>query len=145
MSLGQSIYLLVSQLLMSTFWGFFSSFFLLVLKSFSYKSIYNWKFVHRHPRHLGFCWQNRRIWLRYKTRIRNFWYLFSYIFCFFFFFFFFFGYCFIWMESSQPLLNSYTEVSEKRTCTKLTPWVHCTPDFQTWISGGHSHAEGKIK
>ena len=85
-SLGRSIYLLFSQLLMSTFWGFFSSLFLLVLKSFLYKSIYNWKFVHRHPWHLGFCWQYRRIWLGYKTRIRNFWYLFSYIFCFFFFF-----------------------------------------------------------
>ena len=61
---------------------FFSSLFLLVLKSFSYKAICNWKFVHRHPRHLDFCRQCRRIRLGYNSRIRNFWYLFSYIFCF---------------------------------------------------------------
>ena len=120
---------------------FFFSLFLLLLKSFSYKAIYNWKFVHRHPRHLDFCRQYRHIWLEYNSRIRYFWYLFSYIFCFLF------GYCFIWMECSQlkSINFCYAAVIEKKTCTKLMPWVHYMPDFQTWISGRLPHAKGKIK
>ena len=45
-------------------------------------AIYNWNFIHRHPSQLGFCRQYRRVLLGYNTRIRNFWYLVSYIFCF---------------------------------------------------------------
>ena len=45
-------------------------------------TMYNWKFVHRHPPHLDFCRQYHCIFLGYNARIRNFWYLFSYIFCF---------------------------------------------------------------
>ena len=46
------------------------------------KAIYNWKLVHHHPPHLDFCQHYRHILLGYNTRIKNFWYHFSYIFCF---------------------------------------------------------------
>ena len=35
------------------------------------KAIYNWKFVHRHPLLLNFCWHCCHILLRYNTRIRD--------------------------------------------------------------------------
>ena len=46
------------------------------------KAIYNWTLVHHHPPHLDFCRHYRHILLGYNTRIKNFWYHFSYIFCF---------------------------------------------------------------
>ena len=35
------------------------------------KAIYNWKFVHRHPLLLDFCWHCCHILLGYNTRIRD--------------------------------------------------------------------------
>ena len=52
------------------------------IKTFKVKAIYNWKFIHCHLPHLDFCQQYCHIFLRYNTRIRNFWYLISYTVCF---------------------------------------------------------------
>ena len=77
------------------------------------KAIYNWKFVHRHPLHLDFCRQCCHNLLGYNTRIRNFWYLVSYIFCF--------SFCLLfYLDGCSQLKSINCCYLVKIACTKLT-------------------------